>query len=441
MFTNKQLKNLIIPLILEQILVMSVGMIDTVMVSYVGEAAISGVALVDMIDYLVITILTAAATGGAVIVSQYLGSKNDEKANLSASQLVMLSFLISIGIMIIGLLFRDTILSLLFGQVAKDVKIAANTYFFITTLSFPFIGVYNAGAALFRSMRKTNVTMWISLVINLINIMGNALGVFVFHVGVFGVAFSTLVARFVSAFVIIVLSFRQGQQVHISLKKILSLNYDIIRKILTIAIPSGIENGLFALGKVLVVSIIALFGTTQIAANGVANSIDQVAVFVANAINLAMITVVGQCMGAKEIEQAEYYTKKLMKISYVLTGLLSLVVCLLLPLILQLYELSDETYRLTCILVITHNIMAFLLHPTSFNLANSLRACGDVKFTMYVGIASMIVCRLGVAIILGIYFNFDIYGVWIAMGMDWLARSILFMIRYRTRKWQSIQTI
>lgn len=441
MFTNKQLKELIVPLMIEQILVMSVGMIDTVMTSYLGEVAISGVALVDMLDYLVITILTAIATGGAVIISQYLGSKNKDMANMSASQLIVVLFIISIFIMLISLLFRNEILMTLFGNISDDVREAANTYFFITAISFPFIGVYNAGSALFRSIQKTNTTMWISLLINFINICGNAIAVFVLKIGVFGIAFSTLIARLVSSVIIFILALRKDLEVNIEFKKIISIQKNIIKKILKIAIPNGIENGLFALGKVMVVSIVSLFGTSQIAANGVANSIDQLAVFVASAINIAMITVVGQCIGAREIEQAEYYTKKLMKISYILTSLLGVTICILLPVILKLYTLSNETYKIVCILVISHNIMAALLHPTSFNLSNSLRACGDVKFTMYTGIASMIIFRLGTAVLLGIYFKLGIYGVWIAMGMDWLARSILFKIRYKSKKWQYIQTI
>ena len=219
------------------------------------------------------------------------------------------------------------------------------------------------------------------------------------------------------------------------LKDIFIWRGELLRKILHIAVPSGIENGLFALGKVLVTSIVALFGTAQIAANGVANSIDQIAIVVVNAVNLAMITVVGQCIGAQMQEQAEYYTRKLMKISYVSTGILGAAVCALLPLILQFYNLSAETLHYAAVLIIMHNVFAFALHPTSFNLANSLRAAGDAGYTMFVGVGSMLIFRLGAAFLFGIVLNMGIIGIWIAMGMDWLARSAAFLWRYKGGKY------
>jgi len=210
---------------------------------------------------------------------------------------------------------------------------------------------------------------------------------------------------------------------------------------LKIAVPNGIENGLFALGKVLVVSIVSLFGTVQIAANGIANSIDMISIVVVNAMNLAIVTVVGQCVGAREYGQAEYYTGKMMKISYLATTVLGVMVCLCLPLIRFFYSVSDETWRCTCILVILHNALAAALHPTSFNLSNTLRAAGDVTYTMYAGIASMIVFRLGSAVLFAVVLNLGVIGVWIAMGMDWLARSVAFWLRYRRGKWKNCRAI
>lgn len=441
MFTNKEIKKLIIPLVIEQLLVMLVGTIDTMMVSHAGESAVSGVALVDMIDYLIITILSSLATGGAVVVSQYLGNKDKEKANISAGQLVNVSAVLSVLIMIFCLVFHKGILKLLFGKVEEDVMQACITYFVITAFSFPFLGIYNAGAALFRSMQKTNVTMYISALMNVINITGNAIGIFIFKAGVAGVAIPTFISRTTAAVLITILLFKQKYEVHYASNTVLSLKKDYAVRILKIALPNSVENGLFALGRVLVSGIVALFGTTQIAAHGIANSIFPVAVLVVNAINLAMITVVGQCIGAGEYGQSEHYMKKLMKISYISTAILGALICTMLPLIPYFYELSDETYRYTCILVILHNVLAVLLHPTSFNLANSLRAAGDVKFTMIIGIGSMLVFRLGSGILFGITMHLGVIGVCIAMGMDWLARSVAFTIRYKSGKWKNIKVI
>ncbi len=441
MFSNKALKDLIIPLVIEQVLVMLVGMVDTMMVSHAGEAAISGVALVDMIDYLIITLFAALATGGAVIVSQYLGSRQEDEANRSAGQLMIVSFFLSVGVMVLCLVFHKGILKLLFGKIEMDVMEACVTYFVITAFSFPFLGIYNASAALFRSMQKTKETMLVSALMNVINIVGNAVGIFGFKAGVAGVAVPTLISRTAAAVLMTVLLFRDTYEVRLTFQAVSSLKKEAAVRILRIAVPNSLENGCFALGRVLVTGIVALFGTAQIAANGVANSIDQVAVIVVNAINLAMITVVGQCIGAGETEQSKQYTKKLMKISYIATAALGIGICLGLPLILRFYELSDEAYRYSCILIVLHNVLAILLHPTSFNLANSLRAAGDVRFTMMVGIGSMLLFRLGSGMLFGVILHLGVLGVWMAMGMDWLARSAAFTLRYKSGKWKTFKII
>ena len=339
LFSNQSLKKLLIPLVIEQILSIMVGITDTIMVSSAGEAAVSGVALADMIDYFVITVLAAVATGGAVIVSQYIGRGQKDKAKESAGQLLLISVIISIGIMVLCMLFRYSLLQVLFGRVEDNVMRSAVIYFSITACSFPFLGIYNASAALFRSMGKTNMTMHVSLLMNIVNITGDFIGVQIFHAGVAGVAVPTLISRALSAIIMTVLAFNRNYLIFLCFKNIFTWKQDLMQKIMRIAVPGGIENGLFALGRVIVTSIVSLFGTEQIAANGVANSIDQIAVMVVNAVNLAMITVVGQCIGAGLPDDAQSYTKKLMKVSYVSTALLGGIVCILLPFILRFYHL------------------------------------------------------------------------------------------------------
>lgn len=441
LFSDRDLKKLLVPLVIEQVLVMLVGMVDTVMVSSVGETAVSGVALVDMVNYLVITILTALTTGGAVILSQYLGSGQPDKAEFSAGQLMIVSAVFSTGIAALCILLRRSILRLFFGAVEPLVMEAALTYFLITACSFPFLGIYNAAAAQFRSMGRTNITMYVSLLMNAINIAGDFIGVSLLRAGVLGVAVPTLISRAIAAILLSALAFRPVNQVRLRWRSILVWSRTDIRRILRIAVPGGVENGLFALGKVLVTSVVSQFGTVQIAANGVSNSINQIAIIVVNAVNLAVITVVGQCIGAQEYAQAEHYTKKLMKISYIFTAILGGAVCLSLPLILGFYRLEPETLRLAALLIVMHNLMAIALHPTSFNLANSLRAAGDVTYTMYVGAICMIVFRLGAAMLFGVALSWGVVGVWIAMGMDWLARSACFLFRYRKKSWQSCRVI
>lgn len=440
-YSNRALKRLLVPLVIEQVLVMLVGMVDTVMVASAGEAAVSGVSLVDMVNYLIITVMAALTTGGSVIISQYAGSRQPEQAERSARQLMMVTLLLSAAILAVCLLGRDAILRLFFGSVEADVMAAAQTYFMITACSFPFLGIYDAGAALYRVMGKTSVTMYVSLAMNVINVIGDFIGVSVLHAGVAGVAVPTLLSRAFAAVVMTRLAFRRQNSIPLYCHHILMWDTPVVRRILHIAVPNGLENGLFALGKVLVTSIVAGFGTVRIAANGVANSVDQIAVIVVNAVNLAMVPVVGQCVGASDYTQAAHYTEKLMRISYLFTAVLGLAVCVLLPVLLPLYGLSADTLRLAALLIVLHNALALLLHPTSFNLANSLRAAGDARFTMIVGICSMIVFRLGSALLFGKLLRLRIVGVWIAMGMDWLARSIAFSIRYKSGKWKEKRAI
>ena len=441
MFSNKALKKLILQLIIEQILIMAVGVADTVMVSYAGEVAISGVGLVDMFNNLIITVLAAIDAGGAIIVSQYIGNKDRKNANKASSQLLTITIVIATVIMLGCLVFHRILLSTFFGAIEMNVMKAATTYFLISAISFPFLGVYNSAAALYRSMEKTRTTMYVSILMNIINVVGNYIGVFILHAGVAGVAVPTLISRIVAAIIMFALSLNSSNLVYVKIKNVFAWNQEMISRILKIAVPNGIENGLFTLGRVLVTSIVALFGTSQIAANSVAGSIDQIAVVVVNAINLGIVVVVGQCIGANDYEQAKYYIKKLMKISYIVTGIIGSAVILLLPWILNLYSLSSEARNLTFILVIMHNIMATALHPTAFVLPNGLRAAGDVKFSMVVGIVSMILFRLGAAVLFGIIFNLGIIGVWIAMGSDWLCRSVCFVIRFIKGKWRQFKVI
>ena len=320
LFTNRQLLTLLWPLIIEQMLEILVGMADTVMVSSVGEAAISGVSLVDMINQLIITLFGALATGGAVVTSQHLGAKRPEDAAKSAGQLVGLSAILGVGVAAFCLITRTAQLRLFFGTITDEVMQACLTYFTITALSFPFLALYNAGAAIFRSTGNSAVSMKVSVIVNGINFCGNALCVFVLKMGVAGVAVPTLISRAVGACIILALAARQDYQLRITPQSVTRFEGRTVKSILYIGIPSAFENSLFQLGRVLVVSMISLFGTVHISANAVANNLDAIGCIVGNAMGLAMITVIGRCIGAQDIEQTKYYTKKLLLWDYIAQG-------------------------------------------------------------------------------------------------------------------------
>lgn len=435
LFSKKDLRKLIIPLILEQTLAITVGMADTMMISSAGEAAVSGVSLVDMFNNLIISVLAALATGGAVVTSQCIGAGRREEACRSARQLVFTEAAITIGISVLVLLFHRQILGLFFGQIEADVMQNAIIYLIISVFSFPFLAVYDSCAALYRSMGNAQITLKISLLMNVINVVGNAIGVYVLKLGVAGVAIPSLVSRGVAGVVLFTFLHNPDNLVFLTRGKF-KVDATIVKRILFIGIPSGIENGIFQLGRVLVVSIIAAFGTSQIAANGVANSLDSMGCIVGQAMSLAMITVIGRCVGAGEEGQVRYYTKKLLGETYFYTAVINSIILLLLPWILQIYGLGEETTRLSYILVMIHDGMAIFLWPASFVLPNMLRACNDVKYTMVVSIFSMITFRIGFSYLFGVHMGWMAVGVWAAMVIDWVFRVLCFVGRYLAGTWR-----
>ena len=435
LFSKKDLRKLIIPLILEQTLAITVGMADTMMISSAGEAAVSGVSLVDMFNNLIISVLAALATGGAVVTSQCIGAGRGEEACRSARQLVFTEAAITIGISVLVLLFHRQILGLFFGQIEADVMQNAIIYLIISVFSFPLLAVYDSCAALYRSMGNAQITLKISLLMNVINVVGNAIGVYVLKLGVAGVAIPSLVSRGVAGVVLFTFLHNPDNLVFLTRGKF-KVDATIVKRILFIGIPSGIENGIFQLGRVLVVSIIAAFGTSQIAANGVANSLDSMGCIVGQAMSLAMITVIGRCVGAGEEGQVRYYTKKLLGETYFYTAVINSIILLLLPWILQIYGLGEETTRLSYILVMIHDGMAIFLWPASFVLPNMLRACNDVKYTMVVSIFSMITFRIGFSYLFGVHMGWMAVGVWAAMVIDWVFRVLCFVGRYLAGTWR-----
>lgn len=435
LFSKKDLRKLIIPLILEQTLAITVGMADTMMISSAGEAAVSGVSLVDMFNNLIISVLAALATGGAVVTSQCIGAGRREEACRSARQLVFTEAAITIGISVLVLLFHRQILGLFFGQIEADVMQNAIIYLIISVFSFPLLAVYDSCAALYRSMGNAQITLKISLLMNVINVVGNAIGVYVLKLGVAGVAIPSLVSRGVAGVVLFTLLHNPDNLVFLTRGKF-KVDATIVKRILFIGIPSGIENGIFQLGRVLVVSIIAAFGTSQIAANGVANSLDSMGCIVGQAMSLAMITVIGRCVGDGEEGQVRYYTKKLLGETYFYTAVINSIILLLLPWILQIYGLGEETTRLSYILVMIHDGMAIFLWPASFVLPNMLRACNDVKYTMVVSIFSMITFRIGFSYLFGVHMGWMAVGVWAAMVIDWVFRVLCFVGRYLAGTWR-----
>lgn len=435
LFTGEDLKKLIIPLIIEQILAISIGLFDTLMVSSCGEAAVSGVSLVDSISVLLIQILSALATGGAVVCSQYLGKMMPDRARLSAGQLMFIMLVSSGTVMIVILLSYRFLLRLIFGQIEADVMANAEIYFIISAISYPFLGVYNAGASLFRAIGNSKVSMYTSLIMNVINIGGNAILIFVFGLGVLGAAVATLAARIVSAIVMVVLLRKRENPLCIATPGCMRPQRDVIGKILKIGIPSGVENGMFQIGKLLVSGLTATFGTAAIAANAVANSVSSFANIPGVAIGLAMVTVIGRCIGAGEKEQARYYSKRLLGMAYAGILLLDTALFLFVRPITSCFGLSNDAKLIAEQLLLSFAVCAAAIWPLSFALPNILRAAGDAKYTMEVSVFSMWVFRVASSYFFAEKLGLGVPGVWIGMYVDWFFRALLFSVRYKRGNW------
>lgn len=441
MFTNRELFKLIVPLIIEQILAVTVGMADGIMVARVGEAAVSGVSIVDSISTLLIGLFSAIATGGAVVSAQYLGKNNEKEASIAGEQLIVAGLALSSFLMILTLAGRNIILDILFGGVEADVMKNARIYFFYSALSFPFLGVYNACAALFRSMGNSKISMKISIIANIINIIGNSILIFGLKMGVAGAAIPTLISRMFSCITMFILLKDKRNPIHIDKIFDYRLNVEMIKRILSIGIPNGLENSVFQIGKILVQGIVAGLGTPSITANSIANNIGSIGVLPGSAMGLALITVVGRCVGARDYDGVKYYTRKLMKLTHLFMAAINILIIILIPSILKIYNVSDATAEIASSLMLYHAILSTFFWPPSFALPNALRAASDVKFTMWISMISMWVWRIAFSYVLAIWFGMGVLGVWIAMTIDWLFRAICFIYRFHKEKYRNVSSV
>lgn len=440
-FSNRALMNLTAPILVESLLALLVGIADTIMVSYAGEAAVSGVSLVNQLNNVFIYLFGALASGGAVVASQYVGRKDRENGIAAASQLMMLTAFISLLLMGLCILLHRQLLHLLFSRVAPDVMAASATYLVLSAWSFPAAALYSSSAALFRSMGKTQAVMNTSIVMNVINVVGNYIGIFVLHAGVAGVAVPSLISRMVAALIMVMLLMNPKHLLCTRVRETFCWNGEMIRRILKLAVPKSIENGLFQLSKVSVSSILALFGTAQIAAYGVAQSFWSLSALFCIAMGSAFLTVVGQSMGAGDIPAARYYMQKLWRMTYLGSVLWNLVTLFLIQPILPLFSLSAETRHMVVILVLMHNVGNAVLCATAFALSDGLRAAGDARYTMYATLFGTVVCRVFFSVVFGIWLNLGVYGITLAMVGDWLVKALLILFRYRSGRWTAFRVI
>ena len=432
---------LIVPLIAEQFLAITIGMVDTMMVASVGEAAVGAVSIVDSISHLMVQLFASFATGGAVVASQYLGRKDQVSANESAKQLFILSLSVATLLLILCMPIRKNIISFIFGSIEADVLQNSTVYFSFILLSLPFLASYNACAALFRSMGNSKVSLIVSTLMNITNIVGNAYFIFTLKMGVAGAGLATLLSRMLAATIMIILISNKNNIIFIHKIWKFEWHWHKVKKILQIGIPTGIEGSIFHIGRLMVQSFIASFGTVALAANAISNSVASLANIPGRGINMASITIIGQSLGAKRPEMATFYGKRLLFMAYVSIALITIPLFILAPSVVQIFNLSAEATILASNIIRTAMVASTLIWPFSFTIPNFLRAAGDVKYTMVVSMFSMWVFRVGSSYVLSFYLGFGVYGVWFGMYIDWLCRGIFYIIRFSRGKWKTKKVI
>ncbi len=441
LFSNKDLWTLFYPLLVEQLLVLSVGLADSIMVSSLGEAAVSGVSLVDYIMMLIIFVLIALSAGGTVIAGQYLGRKDKASAQKASAQMLWFLVLFALGVTLLLFLSKNFILSTVFGHIAPEVMANADKYLIVVAASIPAMAVFHGGSAIFKTTGNSKTSMKIVLVMNIINVVGNAFFIYVLHWDILGVAVPTLISRVFSALIMLHLVTKQSFMLFVPRTLKFSFDGAMIKKLLNIGIPYGVENGLFQLGRIGVLSIVTTYGTSAIAANAVGGMLAVFEVLPGMAINAGMATVIARCIGAGSVFQAKYYTKKIMKIIFACHVGGDLLVLAFLPLIFKAYTLSPETADMVLKIALWHGVLSLFIWPPSFSLPMTLRAAGDVRFPMYVGIGSMVLFRLVFAYLLGTVFGMGVFGTWLAMFLDWFVRAVIFTYRYVQGKWTHMKAI
>ncbi|ADZ84959.1 MULTISPECIES: MATE family efflux transporter [Cellulosilyticum] len=441
LFSNKALWVLLFPIIIEQLLNSFMGMADTMMVSNVGSSAISAVSLVDSINVLVIQVFSAMATGATIICSQFLGRGDERRTNKAARQVVLTMVVISVTLTILLISCRSWLLSFIFGQVESEVMADAKVYFLITVLSYPFIALFNAGSAFYRAGGNSKFPMKIAVVSNLLNIIGNIILIFGFHMGVAGAALSTLISRIFCCMVVFYFLGKPKQPIVLNEYLKIRPDFPLIGMILSVGVPAGIENGMFQFGKLAIQSTVSTLGTAAIAAQAMTNILETVNGIAAIGIGIGLMTIVGQCMGAGRKEEAKYYIVKLTGYAEVAIILSCLFAMAITKPITYLAGMEAESAKLCFEMMIAITIVKPFVWVLSFIPAYGMRAAGDVKFSMIVSTLTMWLCRVALCVYLCKVWGFGPIAVWIGMFADWTIRGIIFSTRFFSGKWAEKQVI
>jgi len=440
-FSNRQIIAFLIPVIFEQLMVSSLGLVDTLMVSSLGDVSVAGVALVNRIDTFVKAFSLALAQGGSVILSQYIGAQNEEKAQKSLRENIRIVTAIGAFIMLIMLLFKGQIINLLFGGADADVRGVSSTYFSVTALSYPFMALYYACSSAFRAMGKSKIPSSAALIMMAINLSLKYLFIFVFDLGVFGAALSTLLAMATVGIILLIMLNTSKDTVKLTGLFEFDFNKGIASKILRISIPNATEQAMFQLGALAIAGLISGLGTTAIVADQLSRNVCPFLTCIGTAYNAVMLMVIGQCMGADNSDEAKMYVKHILKMDYLTTACVVTVFLLSLRHLLSVFDVSAAAKSLAFYIMCIYAAGSYIVYPLSFAVPSALRGAGDTKFVMIVSSLSMLLFRIGAAYIFAYAFDLGVIGTWMAMVSDWVIRSTIFVTRFKHGKWMENKVI
>lgn len=440
-FTDKMIFDLVFPVFIQQVMSAVIKITDTIMVSYVGEAAVAGISFITTLDNLVNNFLFALAIGGSVVVSQYIGRNDLEKGCDAVKNMLYSIVPIAIVACLIMFAFQIPILQVLLGAVEKDVFQSAQIYFSLALFSYPFYAMFYTASAVLRAMRDTRLVMLCTVSMLALNLALKVLLIYVLKLGVLGAGVSMLTSAAVVGIIMVIMLCNTSRKVHVKNIFQVELDFKMIKRILSVGVPNGIENGLFQFGQLTLQRLTATFGTVALAANAIVKELNPISFVITKSFQNSIVTIVGQCMGAGEQEEAAMYTKHILKVCYILSLFVNLVCIVFNPQLVSLFGLSSEVNEIASSIFYVYCIGAIFFYPTSYMLPNALRGAGDTKYTMVVSMMTMFGLRIGMAYVLGQWLGLGLLGIWLAMQIDWIARSAFFVGRFLRGKWKSIKVI
>ncbi|MFD1465191.1 MATE family efflux transporter [Lapidilactobacillus mulanensis] len=434
-FDYRFVLSLLGPVIFDQFFLVAFNFINTAMISSSGEAAISAVNMVGSINVFLIQIFVAVGLGGTVLIAQYFGRKEYQMLGKVVNGTVFGAILVATSLALLFLLGHNLILNLLFGDAEKAVMDNARLYMVGVLISYPFEATVEGVNGSLRGIGRTKNSLQLSLVMNLLNLLFNFVFIIYFKMGVLGLVVSLNLSRWLASAFAGVTLFRHRDLFSLKWSSMKQPDFRMIKRVVTVCIPFAAESFFFNGGKIIMQMMIVSLGTQVIATNAIASSWVQLSEIVPTALGTALVPIVGQCIGRKNIKDARKITK-----SFVSLGILAYVIGEIILFLsfnkgIALFHPSDvikpRIFELYLIFAVGH----LLVWCISFTLPSALRAAGDAKFTTMVSLITMWGIRVGIGYLVGIVFGYGLPGIYFVWVCEWAVRGTIFLLRFRGKRW------